>query len=262
MLRAALGRTPAASCAAHGAGCANLWRNVCLVGRQPIAQPCEEEQHSIAKIRPPPRNTCAQDLVIGHRSLAQRVAHTSSNWSASGCASLHEAAATIGTTLAGTNSGEARRRRRKAAAATAFEERREAAEVALPKSSSYAQHIELSIRTLARDLYTIVSSDNIGYPLMSASGESSTTMHRLLHASGSHPIPPPNDPKTNHYNQELGLIHSTNGNHLESPNEGSSIDHQLEKSHYLYSAAGSACLLELLGVHLERVSVTGWLQRL
>ncbi|KZV38338.1 hypothetical protein F511_22540 [Dorcoceras hygrometricum] len=30
---------------------------------------------------------------------------------------------------------------------------------------------------------------------MSASGESSTTMHRLLHASGSHPIPPPNDPR-------------------------------------------------------------------
>ncbi|KZV26006.1 hypothetical protein F511_03879 [Dorcoceras hygrometricum] len=37
--------------------------------------------------------------------------------------------------------------------------------------------------------------DSIGYPCMSASGESSTTMHRLLHASGSHPIPPPNDPK-------------------------------------------------------------------
>ncbi|KZV22809.1 hypothetical protein F511_34275 [Dorcoceras hygrometricum] len=36
--------------------------------------------------------------------------------------------------------------------------------------------------------------DSIGYPRMSASGESSTTMHRLLHASGSHPIPPPNDP--------------------------------------------------------------------
>ncbi|KZV32009.1 protein EXPORTIN 1A-like [Dorcoceras hygrometricum] len=35
---------------------------------------------------------------------------------------------------------------------------------------------------------------NIGYPRMSVSGESSTTMHRLLHASGSHPIPPPNDP--------------------------------------------------------------------
>ncbi|KZV24083.1 cation/H(+) antiporter 15-like [Dorcoceras hygrometricum] len=26
---------------------------------------------------------------------------------------------------------------------------------------------------------------------------------------------------TNQYNQDLGLIHSTNGNHLESPNEGS-----------------------------------------
>ncbi|KZV30456.1 hypothetical protein F511_23381 [Dorcoceras hygrometricum] len=30
-------------------------------------------------------------------------------------------------------------------------------------------------------------ANNIGYPCMSASGESSTTMHRLLHASGSHP---------------------------------------------------------------------------
>ncbi|KZV16420.1 hypothetical protein F511_30993 [Dorcoceras hygrometricum] len=29
------------------------------------------------------------------------------------------------------------------------------------------------------------------------------------------------------YGQDLGLIHSTNGNHLESPNEGSSIDHQV-----------------------------------
>ncbi|KZV44791.1 hypothetical protein F511_28380 [Dorcoceras hygrometricum] len=90
----------------------------------------------------------------------------------------------------------------------------------------------------------------VGYPRMSASGESSTTMHRLLHASGSHPIPPSDDPKlvgkrvkvrclscrvsmtfrvvrTNQYNQDLGLIHSANGNHLKSPNEGSSIDHQV-----------------------------------
>ncbi|KZV44287.1 F-box/kelch-repeat protein [Dorcoceras hygrometricum] len=37
--------------------------------------------------------------------------------------------------------------------------------------------------------------DSIGYPSMKASGESSTTKHRLLHASGPHPIPPPNDPK-------------------------------------------------------------------
>ncbi|KZV51314.1 hypothetical protein F511_07505 [Dorcoceras hygrometricum] len=37
--------------------------------------------------------------------------------------------------------------------------------------------------------------DRIGYPRMRASGESSTTKHRLLHASGPHQIPPPNDPK-------------------------------------------------------------------
>ncbi|KZV18189.1 histone-lysine N-methyltransferase, H3 lysine-9 specific SUVH6-like [Dorcoceras hygrometricum] len=94
--------------------------------------------------------------------------------------------------------------------------------------------------------------DSIGYPRMSASGESSTTMHRLRHASGSHPIPTPYDPKrvgkrvkvrrlscrvsmtfrvvrTNQYNQDLRLIHSTNGNHLESPKEGSSIDHQTSR---------------------------------
>ncbi|KZV33502.1 hypothetical protein F511_38283 [Dorcoceras hygrometricum] len=33
--------------------------------------------------------------------------------------------------------------------------------------------------------------------------------------------------RTNQYNQDLGLIHSTNGNDLESPNEGSSIDHEV-----------------------------------
>ncbi|KZV45557.1 hypothetical protein F511_35315 [Dorcoceras hygrometricum] len=85
---------------------------------------------------------------------------------------------------------------------------------------------------------------------MKASGETSTTKHRLLHTSGPHPILPPNDPKgvgkwvkvrrlscrvsmtfrvvrTNQYNQDLGLNHSTNGNHLENPNEVSSIDHQV-----------------------------------
>ncbi|KZV07132.1 hypothetical protein F511_45385 [Dorcoceras hygrometricum] len=35
--------------------------------------------------------------------------------------------------------------------------------------------------------------DSIGYPCTKASGESSTTKHRLLHASGPHPIPPPDD---------------------------------------------------------------------
>ncbi|KZV38562.1 hypothetical protein F511_27587 [Dorcoceras hygrometricum] len=38
------------------------------------------------------------------------------------------------------------------------------------------------------------TSTNYRYPRMRASGKSSTTKHRLLHASGPHPIPPPNDP--------------------------------------------------------------------
>ncbi|KZV51564.1 separase-like [Dorcoceras hygrometricum] len=108
----------------------------------------------------------------------------------------------------------------------------------------------IAMRTSWRSNSDIASVISVGYPSMSASGESSTTMHRILHASGSHPIPTPYDPKrvgkrvkvrrlscrvsmtfqvvrTNQYNQDLGLIHSTNGNHLESPNEGSSIDHQV-----------------------------------
>ncbi|KZV17188.1 ER membrane protein complex subunit 3 [Dorcoceras hygrometricum] len=48
----------------------------------------------------------------------------------------------------------------------------------------------------ARSDNTIIPLDSIGYPRMSASGESSTTMHRLLHASGSHPIPTPDDSKS------------------------------------------------------------------
>ncbi|KZV36789.1 hypothetical protein F511_12285 [Dorcoceras hygrometricum] len=83
----------------------------------------------------------------------------------------------------------------------------------------------IAMHTSWRSNSDIASVTSIGYPRMRASGESSTTIHRLLHASGSHPIPPSNDPKTNQYNQDLGLIHSTNGNHLESPNEVSSIDH-------------------------------------
>ncbi|KZV39986.1 hypothetical protein F511_21045 [Dorcoceras hygrometricum] len=85
----------------------------------------------------------------------------------------------------------------------------------------------IAMHTSWRSNSDIASVTSIGYPRMSASGESSTTMHRLLHASGSHPIPTPYEPKTNQYNQDLGLIHSTNGNHLESPKEGSSIDHQV-----------------------------------
>ncbi|KZV38909.1 hypothetical protein F511_35772 [Dorcoceras hygrometricum] len=85
----------------------------------------------------------------------------------------------------------------------------------------------IAMHTSWRSNSDIASVTSIGYPRMRASGESSTTKHRLLHASGSHSIPPPNDPKTNQYNQDLGHIHSTNGNHLEIPNEGSSIDHHV-----------------------------------
>ncbi|KZV24501.1 hypothetical protein F511_21947 [Dorcoceras hygrometricum] len=112
----------------------------------------------------------------------------------------------------------------RAAAAAAYE-RREGAAAKLRDTARRGPTTivapESQFRTCSMD------HDSIGYPRMSASGESSTTMHRLLHASGSHPIPPPDDPKTNQYNQDLRLIHSTNGNHLASPNEGSSIDHQV-----------------------------------
>ncbi|KZV41659.1 hypothetical protein F511_21520 [Dorcoceras hygrometricum] len=53
----------------------------------------------------------------------------------------------------------------------------------------------IAMHTSWRSNHDIASVTSIGYPRMSASGESSTTMHRLLHASGSHPIPPPCDPK-------------------------------------------------------------------
>ncbi|KZV13584.1 kelch-like protein 8 [Dorcoceras hygrometricum] len=108
----------------------------------------------------------------------------------------------------------------------------------------------ITMHTSWRSNSDIACVTSIGYPRTWASGESSTTKHRLLHASGPHPIPPPNDTfrfgkrvkvrhlscrvsmtfrvvRTNQYNQDLILIHSTNGNHLESLNEGSSIDHQV-----------------------------------
>ncbi|KZV25635.1 peroxisome assembly factor-2 [Dorcoceras hygrometricum] len=60
-------------------------------------------------------------------------------------------------------------------------------------------HLSKTHPVLWPEIYhTIVSSDNIGYPRMRASGESSTTKHRLLHASGPHPISPPNDPNLSH----------------------------------------------------------------
>ncbi|KZV39116.1 hypothetical protein F511_19211 [Dorcoceras hygrometricum] len=54
----------------------------------------------------------------------------------------------------------------------------------------------IAMHTSWRSNSDITSVTSIGYPRMSASGESSTTMHRLLHASGSHTIPTPYDPNT------------------------------------------------------------------
>ncbi|KZV50668.1 hypothetical protein F511_29272 [Dorcoceras hygrometricum] len=53
----------------------------------------------------------------------------------------------------------------------------------------------ISMHTSWRSNSDITSVTSIGYPCMRASDESSTTKHRLLHASGPHPIPPPNDSK-------------------------------------------------------------------
>ncbi|KZV35361.1 hypothetical protein F511_31783 [Dorcoceras hygrometricum] len=52
----------------------------------------------------------------------------------------------------------------------------------------------IAMHTSWRSNSDIASVTSIGYPRMKASGESLTTKHRLLHASGPHPIPPPNDP--------------------------------------------------------------------
>ncbi|KZV50257.1 hypothetical protein F511_36647 [Dorcoceras hygrometricum] len=58
--------------------------------------------------------------------------------------------------------------------------------------------------------------------------------------------------RTNQYNQDLGLIHSTNGNHLESPKEGSSIDHQFFE--VIPSVANpSSLLVQILGGRMNPV---------
>ncbi|KZV15842.1 hypothetical protein F511_18599 [Dorcoceras hygrometricum] len=61
----------------------------------------------------------------------------------------------------------------------------------------------IAMHTSWRSNSDIASITSIGYPRMRASGESSTTKHRLLHASGPHPIPPPNVPKVFHITLQL-----------------------------------------------------------
>ncbi|KZV20327.1 HAUS augmin-like complex subunit 3 [Dorcoceras hygrometricum] len=52
----------------------------------------------------------------------------------------------------------------------------------------------ITMHTSRRSNSDIACVTSIGYPRTKASGESSTTKNRLLHASGPHPIPPPDDP--------------------------------------------------------------------
>ncbi|KZV29027.1 hypothetical protein F511_05875 [Dorcoceras hygrometricum] len=68
----------------------------------------------------------------------------------------------------------------------------------------------IAMHTSWRSNSDITSVTSTGYPCMSASGESSTTMHRLLPASGSHPIPPPDDPKFFPNNQQLLALNNSN----------------------------------------------------
>ncbi|KZV28737.1 carboxyl-terminal-processing peptidase 1, chloroplastic [Dorcoceras hygrometricum] len=52
----------------------------------------------------------------------------------------------------------------------------------------------ITMHTSRRSNSDIACVTSIGYPRTKACGESSTTKHRLLHTSGPHPIPPPDDP--------------------------------------------------------------------
>ncbi|KZV38141.1 hypothetical protein F511_38707 [Dorcoceras hygrometricum] len=110
-------------------------------------------------------------------------------------------------------------------------------------SSSRAQHIELSITDSACknqlvvvsvqygpfNPYIPIGSTTIGKsrvaidPIaMHTSWRSNSDIASVTRVSMTFRIV-----RTNQYNQDLGLIHSTNGNHLEDSNEGSSIDHQV-----------------------------------
>ncbi|KZV40403.1 chitinase-3-like protein 2-like [Dorcoceras hygrometricum] len=64
----------------------------------------------------------------------------------------------------------------------------------------------IAMHTSWRSNSDITSVTSIGYPRMSASGESSTTMHRLLHTSGSQPISSPDDPKFEVEQIRCGLL--------------------------------------------------------
>ncbi|KZV33829.1 hypothetical protein F511_29706 [Dorcoceras hygrometricum] len=145
--------------------------------------------------------------------------------------------------------------------AAAASEEREAKSHSL-KSSSYAQHIELSIRVGSRIQYLcdpqwFRDTASRGPTTIVAPESQFGLAHRIMYGPFNPYIPirsttigksrVAKDPiamhtswrsnsdiasvtrvsmtlrvvRTNQYNQDIGLIHSTNGNHLESPNEAS-----------------------------------------
>ncbi|KZV33437.1 hypothetical protein F511_38175 [Dorcoceras hygrometricum] len=63
----------------------------------------------------------------------------------------------------------------------------------------------IAMHTSWRSNSDIASVTRISTQRMKANGESSTTKHRLLHASGPHPISPPNDPNLRHQIRSITL---------------------------------------------------------
>ncbi|KZV27711.1 hypothetical protein F511_39841 [Dorcoceras hygrometricum] len=203
-------------------------------GRPPEAQPCEEEQHSSATIRPPSCNKCAAASVqrrcatIAHVSAAMRthmraaapnVAQSLAQDSLA-MAGHHARPARMMTTLLATRAWlrpvsrgnrhftvDGSRLRQSGPRPDmrlfrqpALEGLTRSARTDSPRRVGRNRFRQLKAATAEATAACLerrggyFSLDSIGYPCMSASGESSTTIHRLLHASGSHPIPPPDDP--------------------------------------------------------------------
>ncbi|KZV49682.1 hypothetical protein F511_24596 [Dorcoceras hygrometricum] len=64
----------------------------------------------------------------------------------------------------------------------------------------------IAMRTSWRSNSDIASVTSIGYPRLSASGESSTKMHSYTALRGSHQIPPPNDPNSHILTQPVATV--------------------------------------------------------
>ncbi|KZV23515.1 leucine rich repeat protein [Dorcoceras hygrometricum] len=130
----------------------------------------------------------------------------------------------------------------------------------------------IAMHTSWRSNSDFASVTSIGYPRMSASGESSTTMHRLLHASGSHPIPPPNDPnqlslptsqlssvQLSHVVQLSRTIQLTNHTQLLAY-RSCALQHRSEDQLSPKSTAQTACTMHSSTDHTSRLDHTSLAQ--